>query len=140
MNRELNSIYFDMNRVLNFYRRQASKAGKNYHQLFLFFILLSQDWITQSEIIDITGFPKQSVSRSIKQLNELGLLKFTTNPDDKRSQLISLNEAGTSFAEDYIQDTLEPDRRVSEQFPAEKLQQLSTLMRQLRITLVDDHT
>lgn len=79
---------------------------------------------SQHQLIDHTGYPKQSVNKAIKQLLDQDYLTMTMVAEDKRVKLCTLTPLGQSFAENKLAPLFELENRTVEQFGNEKMEQL----------------
>lgn len=59
--------------------------------------------VTQKELADICILDVTTMSRALDKLEQSGLLKRSTNPQCRRSWLISLTEEGNSLADKVIE-------------------------------------
>ena len=67
---------------------------------------------TAQQIAGVTGRDKAQITRVIKELEGMALIKRTPDPEDRRAQLLSLNDKGQGLmariqeAEDEVKKTL----------------------------------
>ena len=67
---------------------------------------------TAQQIASVTGRDKAQITRVIKELEGMGLITRTPDPEDRRAQLLALNEKGRGLmariqdAEDEVKKTL----------------------------------
>lgn len=57
---------------------------------------------TLRELVAHTGRDKGQLARTIKELKEQGLLESTPDPDDRRSQRLTLTDEGRRIHETFI--------------------------------------
>lgn len=89
--------------------------------------LLEHSEITQKQLVELTGYPKQSISKGVKKLLEQHFIQQTVDPHDKRVKRCSLTAAGHKFAEQKLQPLIEMEEATARQLGAEKMQQLIAL-------------
>jgi MarR family transcriptional regulator, transcriptional regulator for hemolysin len=58
--------------------------------------------LAQNQIMRMTGVSSANVTRLIHGLERAGLVKREVNPEDKRSTVVTLTEAGMSFCESIV--------------------------------------
>lgn len=92
---------------LAFYEAYARRHGLQSKGLYmLMWIYYNPQGITQKRISEKTYASKQVVNATIKKFIEKGYLTCKENPQDKRHKLLTLTEAGRSYAS-AILDPLE---------------------------------
>jgi DNA-binding MarR family transcriptional regulator len=76
--------------------------------------------------------PKNSMTHYLTVLEGAGLIEIRRNPQDGRSKLVYITNAGRKFRDDVI-DALAPDiKRIAEAFPSEFVAQLLPDLERLR--------
>lgn len=82
--------------------------------------------------------PKTSMTHSLSVLEAAGLVELRPNPDDGRSKLVFLTEAGRRFREEAIA-ALAPDvARIAQAIPAGRAEALIPTLEALRRFLDED--
>jgi DNA-binding MarR family transcriptional regulator len=64
--------------------------------------------LTISEVAEITGRPLATVSRFVEALEDGGMVRRTQNPEDGRSKLVGLTEAGQKLVSDLRAEARAP--------------------------------
>ncbi|MBB1123132.1 MarR family transcriptional regulator [Limosilactobacillus sp. Lr3000] len=85
---------------------------------------------SQHQLIDHTGYPKQSVNKAIKQLLNKNYLTMTMVAEDKRVKRCTLTPLGRTFAENKLTPLFELEEKTVKQFGTEKMNQLVHLQEQ----------
>lgn len=66
--------------------------------------------VTPTRLSEVTGIPLQTVSRMVRELEDLGHVDRVPNPEDARSTLLSLNKKGREIrrrAEPFFRETMD---------------------------------
>ena len=100
-------------------RLLKSSAGISLSEWRIFVMIETNRKITPAEIVRLTNFDKGLVSRTIKGMENMGLLTVELSKNDHRSHLIDFTPEGLSIFErarpvmrkrqDMLRDSLEPD-------------------------------
>lgn len=59
------------------------------------------DHVKVSDLSDVLNIPRPGVTRTIKEMEKIGLVQKTASPDDGRVTYLSLTEHGTEISEKY---------------------------------------
>lgn len=94
---------------------------------FIMLELLIHSEITQKQLVELTGYPKQSISKGVKKLLDQHFLQQTVDPLDKRVKRCALTADGRKFAEQKLQPLIEMEEATAQQLGTEKMQQLVDL-------------
>lgn len=86
----------------------------------LYFLLFSDDEVTQLGIADRMLLPRQTVNSAAKSLCEDGLIELTKKPGSKLKK-ITLTEEGRRYAEGTVQKMLDAECRAVERMGKEKI-------------------
>lgn len=79
------------------YRDVGQQFGVARSEYVILFCLQQLGKLTAQDICDITGRPKNSVSRAVNALLTRGLIARQTDPQDARRALLSLTRSGQSL-------------------------------------------
>lgn len=71
-------------------------------EFVVIYSLAIQDGVTASEIASSTAFPKNTLSRAVNRLAGLGYVARRPDGDDRRSQILTLTEAGRAVFEEAL--------------------------------------
>lgn len=71
-------------------------------EFVVIYSLAMQDGVTASEIASSTAFPKNTLSRAVNRLINLGYVIRRTDGDDRRSQNLSLTDAGRAVYDEAL--------------------------------------
>jgi MarR family transcriptional regulator, temperature-dependent positive regulator of motility len=71
-------------------------------EFVVIYSLAIQDGVTASEIASSTAFPKNTLSRAVNRLIGLGYVARRIDGDDRRSQILTLTEAGRAVVEEAM--------------------------------------
>ena len=91
-------------------------------------VIAEHDGITQQALVAATRMDKVSVSRAAIALVERGLAQRRPNPDDQRSHLLSLSEAGRALYDDVAPKALALERQVFAGFALSELEAFSRML------------
>ena len=117
----------------------SDRIAKTYEALFglsipewrLVAVIAEGEGVTQAAIGARTRMDKVTVSRAAIALTERGLLQRAGNPDDRRSHLLTLTEAGRTLYAAVAPKALELERRIFESFPADELARFVETLRRI---------
>lgn len=99
----IESYYEDYYRLNYIYYEWAIEHGTQDTTLFVLHeIYKLKDQCTQSQIVEITGYPKQTVSYILRNLEKRDIIYRERSPHDKRSYLVGFTEYGNKYAEGII--------------------------------------
>jgi DNA-binding MarR family transcriptional regulator len=66
-------------------------------------LLAAEPWVVASHICNSTGLDKAAASRSVRSLQELGLIDITPDRQDQRKQLIALTSKGVALHDRIVE-------------------------------------
>ena len=87
--------------------------------------------MTQQALGTATRMDKVSVSRAAIALVDRGLLQRRPNPQDQRSHLLSLTDAGRTLYESVAPKALELEARIFEGFSREEIATFQAMLTRL---------
>lgn len=96
-----------MREIVRIFHRRAEEAPpgnirlKADQFLILHYIVNCEDEVIQQDLAEWTGKDKSAVLRSIDSLEELGLMKRSCDPCDRRKNCLVLTENGHRIVEEY---------------------------------------
>ena len=108
----LSELTFLLDKTDNIYSRLIHTMGENPDKVRIFYMLYFRGELTQKEIIEINGMPKQSVSNIILKMQSSNQIKLISNPSDKRSKLIELTQEGREYAAVLLRPIIESEQKV----------------------------
>ena len=112
-------------------RAYESLFGLSIPEWRLVTVVAETGGITQAAIGVRTRMDKVTVSRAAIALTERGLLARAGNPDDRRSHLLTLTEAGRTLYAEVAPKALELERRIFEGFPADEMARFVATLRRI---------
>jgi DNA-binding MarR family transcriptional regulator len=109
--------------------RVSSAIATAYQALFdlripewrLIAVIAESDGLTQQALGTATRMDKVTVSRAAIALVQRGLIQRRPNPDDQRSHLSYLTDAGWSLYESVVPKALELEARIFAEFSPDEL-------------------
>ncbi len=75
-------------------------------------IILYEPRLSQKELVYRSGIPKQSISKGIHNLAELGYLEISSADQDKRVKYCALTESGLAYAREKEGEILAIEKKV----------------------------
>lgn len=96
--------------------------------------LLIRERLTQKQLVDLTNFPKQSINKGIKILNDQGYLSMKVDPEDKRVRFCELTSAGQKYAQEKLHSLFELEEKTAKAMGAEKMEKLTALSQEWSAT------
>ena len=117
----------------------SERVARTYEALFglsipewrLVAVIAESEGVTQAAIGARTRMDKVTVSRAAIALTERGLLARAGNPDDRRSHLLTLTEAGRTLYAAVAPKALELERRIFKGFPADEMARFVATLRRI---------
>jgi DNA-binding MarR family transcriptional regulator len=119
--------------------RVSSAIATAYQALFalripewrLVAVIAEGEGMTQQALGTATRMDKVSVSRAAIALVDRGLLQRRPNPQDQRSHLLSLTDAGRTLYESVAPKALELEARIFEGFSREEIATFQAMLTRL---------
>ncbi|MEG3150244.1 MarR family transcriptional regulator [Sphingomonas sp. ZT3P38] len=119
--------------------RVSSAIATAYQSLFglripewrLIAVIAESDGLTQQALGAATRMDKVTVSRAAIALVDRGLVQRRPNPDDQRSHLLSLTDAGQTLYESVAPKALELEAQVFAGFSAEEIRAFRAMLDRL---------
>jgi DNA-binding MarR family transcriptional regulator len=130
------SVFFKLVRVVNLTARPFHEGVGKLHHLSLsewrvMVVLASHESMAATEVADLTGLDKMSVSRAISALSKAGRITKMPDTQDQRRTLLALSSAGKKL---YARIGAQAMQRESELFSGlalQDIQRLDTLLDKL---------
>lgn len=83
--------------------------------------LILRGRLTQKELVDLTGMPKQSINKGIRILQEKNYLRMSVDEEDKRIKFCELTDSGEKYAQKKIQPLFDLENETAQKMGAEKM-------------------
>lgn len=99
----VNDFYSSWTRGTALYVKWAANYGISYTELSVLYALITKGPITQKNISENYGLPKQTINHCIRDFESKNYLRLEPNKHDKREKDIILTEKGTSFAQNLLE-------------------------------------
>jgi len=93
----------------------------------LYFLLASENGLTQHEIAGMMMFPKQTVNSAVARLANVGMVEFTAMDESRKKKCIRLTAAGRDHADQTVNRLLQAEIRATRKLGEEKMNALSDL-------------
>lgn len=106
------------------YTKWAADHGISYPELMVFYALYTRESLTQRDISDCYGVPKQTVNNVIRSLKAEDYIRLEASDRDKREKLVALTEKGRAYSGQKLASLLEIEARVCKMIGREKLSQM----------------
>ncbi|MDA3848925.1 MarR family winged helix-turn-helix transcriptional regulator [Lactobacillus delbrueckii] len=94
--------------LVNLASVRATYAYEQYDKL----MGITHPRLSQKELVYRSGIPKQSISKGIHNLAELGYLEISSADQDKRVKYCSLTESGLAYAREKEGEILAIEKKV----------------------------
>jgi DNA-binding MarR family transcriptional regulator len=119
--------------------RVAEKRGMSYRDIYLLMSLRRAGRaVTPTELIDELSITMAAIAKRLDRLEATGFVKRRRDPDDGRSVLITLTEAGRRLIDNDIRANRQPEFLVAAaEFTEAENAQLTSLLRRLLVRLED---
>ncbi|GEB91088.1 hypothetical protein LDE05_09510 [Lactobacillus delbrueckii subsp. bulgaricus] len=86
--------------------------GITQYESLILYELFTHPRLSQKELVYRSGIPKQSISKGIHNLAELGYLEISSADQDKRVKYCSLTESGLAYAREKEDEILAIEKKV----------------------------
>ncbi|HJE27412.1 MarR family winged helix-turn-helix transcriptional regulator [Limosilactobacillus pontis] len=120
-----------LNQAINYgwkgYTTWASQNGLTEYMMVILYSLLDNNHQSQHQLVEDTGYPKQSINKGIKKLAASGYLQMVPSPRDRRVRICQLTTAGQQFASTKLAPLLQIERRVVQEMGQARFDQLIKL-------------
>ncbi|WP_210357900.1 MULTISPECIES: MarR family winged helix-turn-helix transcriptional regulator [Sphingomonas] len=118
-------------------RAYQSLFGLSIPEWRLITVIAESGGITQQAIGARTRMDKVTVSRAAIALVERGLLARQDNPDDRRSHLLDLTEAGRALYAAVAPKALDLEARIFSRFPRDEVAAFSDMLHRIEAFALD---
>ncbi|GGE35434.1 MarR family winged helix-turn-helix transcriptional regulator [Psychroflexus planctonicus] len=108
--------------VAKMYNEEAGKQGSTMATGFVLLNIDPENGTPSTSLGPLMGMEATSLSRTLKTMENKGLISRERNPEDGRSVLIKLTEFGVEMRNYSKQVVLKFDEKVQEKIPSEDLQ------------------
>ncbi len=122
--RQQHDFYSVWSQINILYCKWAELLHINYTTLLTLYGLDVHGGMTQKNICDFYGFPKQTVNGAVHNLLRCGYVTFEASPKDKREKLVKLTENGKAYAEELLEPLYQAEQYAFSAIGDEKMTQL----------------
>lgn len=119
--------------VLPVYDRIKRDFDLSRGEYLLLFCLAYADRLTAQDIADVTGRPRNSISRAVHRVLELGYISRSPDPVDGRQALLELTASGANLHKQILPLFIEREKELLGILSKEERQTLDTLLGKLAV-------
>lgn len=94
------------------YEQYDKLMGITQYESIILYELFTHPRLAQKKLVYRSGIPKQSISKGIHNLAELGYLEISSADQDKRVKYCSLTESGLAYAREKEGEILAIEKKV----------------------------
>ncbi len=94
------------------YEQYDKLMGITQYESIILYELFTPPRLSQKELVYRSGIPKQSISKGIHNLAELGYLEISSADQDKRVKYCALTESGLAYAREKEGEILAIEKKV----------------------------
>ena len=94
------------------YEQYDKLMGITQYESIILYELFTHPRLSQKELVYRSGSPKQSISKGIHNLAELGYLEISSADQDKRVKYCALTESGLAYAREKEGEILAIEKKV----------------------------
>lgn len=120
-NELLRNFYSSWAQSIFLYTRWADQHNISYSVLMTLYALYSGGSLTQKNISEYYGLPKQTVHSCVRYLESRGYVSLQSGTKDRREKIISLTNAGGDYASEIILPLLEAEERICQNIGYQRL-------------------
>lgn len=99
-------------RATHAYEQYDKLMGITQYESIILYELFTHPRLSQKELVYRSGIPKQSISKGIHNLAELGYLEISSADQDKRVKYCSLTGSGLAYAREKEGEILAIEKKV----------------------------
>ena len=110
------------------YRRVYAAFGLSPCATWIFYFLLaSEDGLTQHELAESMAFPKQTVNSAVARLAKDGMVELASIDGTRKAKNVRLTAAGRGYASQTVNSLLQAEISATKKLGAAKMNALSDL-------------
>ena len=117
------------------YEAYARQVNLTHSQLYILELLTKQEDCTQKELCEALLLPKQRVNAIITGFQAKGLVTLEPLPQDRRTKVIRLTQAGLAYALPLVEKMQKAEGQATQAMTPEELDQLTRLLGKYTETL-----
>ena len=117
-------FYFVWSQINILYCKWAEYSGVNYTTFITLYSLDVHGSMTQKNICDFYGFPKQTVNGIIHNLIDDGYVIFETNLKDRREKRVVLTQKGKIYVKKLLSPLYQAEQYAFSTIGSEKIAQM----------------
>jgi DNA-binding MarR family transcriptional regulator len=113
------------------YKWTAAELGIQRPEFATLFCIAHLETPTASDVVELTGIPKNSVSRAVSRLKKMGLIRRAADRDDGRRAMLSLTAKGSALYERVLPRFQQRQEAMVSVLTAAERQELHRLLNKL---------
>lgn len=114
------------------------RFGLSRAEFVVIYSLAMMDGVTASEIAASTAFPKNTLSRAVNRIADLGLIQRSPDEADRRQQILTLTPAGRALFEEALPRFVALEEEMLAPLTLVERETLSALMAKVVLAMFDD--
>jgi DNA-binding MarR family transcriptional regulator len=114
------------------------RFGLNRAEFVVIYSLAIMDGVTASEIAASTAFPKNTLSRAVNRIADLGLINRIADNSDRRQQILTLTAAGRAVYDEALPRFTALEDEMLAPLSLVERETLSALMAKVVLAMFDD--
>lgn len=114
------------------------RFGLSRAEFVVIYSLAMMDGVTASEIAASTAFPKNTLSRAVNRIADLGLIQRSADESDRRQQILTLTPAGRALYEEALPRFVALEEEMLAPLSLVERETLSALMAKVVLSMFDD--
>lgn len=114
------------------------RFGLSRAEFVVIYSLAMMDGVTASEIAASTAFPKNTLSRAVNRIADLGLIQRSADETDRRQQILTLTAAGRALYEEALPRFVALEEEMLAPLSLVERETLSALMAKVVLSMFDD--
>lgn len=100
-------------------------------EFLVLFVLAQQDGLTASDIVSLSGLPKNSISRGVQLAERKKLLRRQRDPGDGRRAFLHIEPAGQTLYAELVSRFTDQEARLLMPLNPQEREQLAALLRKM---------
>ena len=113
------------------------RFGLSRAEFVVLYSLMLMDGVTASEIAASTAFPKNTLSRAVNRIAELGLITRSEGENDRRQQNLTLTEKGHALLDEAVPRFVALEAEMLAPLSLVERETLSALMAKVVLAMFD---
>jgi len=119
--------------IIPTYEDVAKELGLLRTEYHLLMCLAHYPALAAKDVAKLTRMPRNSISRAVKRMEEMGYISRATNPDDRRQSALQVTETGRAIHANIAAKFVKREAEILSILPHDELQTFQRLLNKLSV-------